>query len=172
MAGLKPIVGEIKAQVLNDNFSYINQKAEEAGVDPEFEQKVDDLEIDLNVHKAENATQSELGHVKLPESWKIPATMLNGWQRGTSGREPKYFKDDFENVYLCGMVTSGTTTSGTNIFTLPAGYRPSTTRTFVVRTATNDVFGVINITANGNVSITVANDSGTNLDGIIFRAEG
>lgn len=40
---LKPIVGEIKAQVLNDNFSYIRQLAEEAGTDPELEQKVNNL---------------------------------------------------------------------------------------------------------------------------------
>lgn len=40
---LKPIVGEIKAQVLNDNFSYVRQLAEEAGTDPELEQKVNNL---------------------------------------------------------------------------------------------------------------------------------
>lgn len=59
---LKPIVGEIKAQVLNDNFSYIRQLAEEAGTDPELEQRVDALETELASHKAEDVTQGASPH--------------------------------------------------------------------------------------------------------------
>ncbi|SNR95365.1 hypothetical protein SAMN05446037_100259 [Anaerovirgula multivorans] len=48
---LKPIVGEIKSQDLNDNFSYINDKA----------QGIEDVENDLASHKADDVTDDVHG---------------------------------------------------------------------------------------------------------------
>lgn len=60
MAGLKPIVGEIKSQDLNDNFSYINQKAEEAGgvSQEDFDAHLAEKTSQDNVHGLRESTVS------------------------------------------------------------------------------------------------------------------
>lgn len=50
----------------------------------------------------------------------------NGWAWPSSGYEqPQYLLDEMGFVHFKGVLGGGTTTRGTVIFTLPAGYRPS-----------------------------------------------
>lgn len=66
---------------------------------------------------------------------KISPTLLNGWKT-LSGYEPLiYYKDDFGIVHIQGVVTLGT---GTYIFKLPEGFRPSLQTLLNVTSLNND----------------------------------
>lgn len=104
---LKPIVGEIKAQVLNDNFSYVRQLAEEAGTDPELEQRVDALETELASHKAERVTDVNGVHgLKIDEgTWtpRLSGTEVLGEHTYTV-QSGTYYKVG-KIVYIFGRIT-------------------------------------------------------------------
>lgn len=60
-----PFGGEIRSQPLNENFQYLDQKS-------------DDTQQDLNNHKGEIASQTQLGHVKVGNNLTIdPDGTLN-----------------------------------------------------------------------------------------------
>ena len=67
-------------------------------------------------------------------------------------------------VYLMGVAAGGI--AGTNIFTLPSGYRPPKKRVFPC--VSNGAFGVVSILATGEVEVTVGNILGVNLSGVSF----
>ena len=129
-------------------------------------QKVDD---EFSAHLAEEATQSTLGHVKLPENWIAP-TLLNGWVNfGDGWSTAAYYKDYFGIVRLTGRIKWGTTTGGTIIFVLPVGYRPSGRLGFTINAG--DLRADVTIGSAGEVSIwNVTNNIFLYLDGISFRA--
>lgn len=59
-------------------------------------------------------------------------SLQSGWGNyGQSYAGAGYFKDKNQWVHLVGMITGGTTTAGTVIFTLPSGYRPQARTLFV-----------------------------------------
>jgi hypothetical protein len=96
------------------------------------------------------------------------ATLLNSWlDYGGSNPTPGYTKLNGV-VYLRGTVKSGTTTAGTTIFTLPAGYRPAYNRNFAV--VSNGAFGFVNVAASGDVQINVGSNVYLTLDNISFPA--
>jgi len=73
-------------------------------------------------------------------------TLLNGWVNLNTGYETmKYFKDDFRVVHIQGLLTMGT---GTYMFKLPEGYRPSEEMIFTVAS-----LDVNNIWTSSQVSI-------------------
>jgi len=102
----------------------------------------------------------------------------NSWANVLSGGDPvnpaRFYLDTFERVHLTGDVDSGS--SGTTIFTLPIGYRPTYEERFVVD-ATSSVGGhgghahlVIN--TNGTVVATFSGGGTATafwLSGISFR---
>lgn len=80
---------------------------------------------------------------------------VNSW--AAAGSEIVYFwKDTLGVVHLAGPMTGGST--GTTAFTLPAGYRPVGTETFVA--------GAVTISAAGVVTL---NGSTVSVSGITFR---
>jgi phage minor structural protein len=100
--------------------------------------------------------------------WIAP-TLLNGWVNYGSGYETAgYYKDALGFIHLKGVIKSGT--MGAAAFTLPAGYRPSYKKMFIVPTAGGA--GRVDIDTSGNV-IVVSYGSATNgyvsLDGIEFN---
>lgn len=60
---------------------------------------------------------------KEQENWQ-QATPLNGWTAVTPW-PVMFFKDSLGNVHLKGRITGGDASTGTNLFSLPAGYRPT-----------------------------------------------
>ena len=64
------------------------------------------------------------------EDW-IKPTLINGFTNKL-GEEVKYMKDTIGFVHIKGTIEGGT--ANTAMFTLPTGYRPSTTLNFVVTT--------------------------------------
>jgi hypothetical protein len=103
------------------------------------------------------------------------ATLQNAWTN--SSGTAAYYKDDFSTVTLRGYITGGTKTSGTILFTLPAGYRPIQDA-YVAALATSGSVGsaavLLKIEASTG-AVKLATD-GTSisvlaLDSIMFRAE-
>jgi hypothetical protein len=100
------------------------------------------------------------------EDWITP-TLLNGWVAFDTPRTPKYCKDTIGNVKLTGLIKSGTVS--TVMFTLPAGYRPSSIITFGV--SSNNAYGQVFIDSNGSVTCSFGSNTWVSLNGITFRAE-
>lgn len=102
--------------------------------------------------------------------WTVPS-MGASWANYTAGGQtaPQYRRRNGV-VYLDGSMASGS--SGSTIFTLPAGYRPLHTQTYTVASGNGNA--VITIGATGTVQVTVYN-VGSNisvaLNGISFVAE-
>ncbi|PNQ81969.1 hypothetical protein [Paenibacillus sp. F4] len=106
-------------------------------------------------------------------AWLTP-TLLNGWtNHDVTLSQISYLKDSAGYVHIKGVAKPGA--MNTNVFQLPAGYRPS--RTIVAGVAANtdsghDVLGRINIGASGNVAIlavvgiTITNTGWVSLDSL------
>jgi hypothetical protein len=63
---------------------------------------------------------------KQQENW-INAVMLNGWVTDPGSNSPtRFYKDEFGIVHIAGPISGGTKEAWTQLFILPAGYRPST----------------------------------------------
>lgn len=76
-----------------------------------------------------------------------------------------YYKGADGRVYLCGMAAAGTI--NTTLFTLPAGYRPAANREFSV--ASNNAFGLVEVSSAGVVKPVVGNNSWVSLDTVSFE---
>ena len=102
-------------------------------------------------------------------SWSEVGTFLNGWHNyGGTDDTAAFYKDIFGVVHLKGTVTGGT---GSQVFTLPAGYRPTLTQHFPsvdpALVAVNEVI----VFPNGDVEALEKTTVGAvhSLDGITFR---
>lgn len=85
------------------------------------------------------------------------ATLLNSWVAFAAGTAAlKFIKSADGMVHLYGSIKSGTTTNGTIIATLPAGFRPSEVirAPILVVNAGTPQIAEISIEADGNVRIT------------------
>lgn len=96
-------------------------------------------------------------------------TLLNSWTN-VSARELSYEKDRMGFVHLRGAIVPGTTTSGTAVVNLPAGFRPLSVQDFIVPAyagsssfqwawisiqTTGDVQFILGNCANGSGSCTI-----------------
>ena len=100
----------------------------------------------------------------------IEPTLLNGWANFNTDtyQGASYYKDPFGLVHLSGMVSGGTVTAGTGLFTLNEGYRPAKTEIFLCITANG--YGSIRIDKNGTVVLRSGADATwTSLSGIVFK---
>ena len=105
---------------------------------------------------------------KVQEAWFTP-TLINGWVAfGGAEDGPTYYKDDFGNVKLRGVVKSGTLSVW--MFKLPIGYRPAKNKYFAV--ISNNVPGFVLIDPSGGV-IPLAGTSNVfvALDSISFKVD-
>ena len=103
------------------------------------------------------------------EGW-LAASLENAWVNYSASYDPAgYYKDPWGRVHLRGLIKSGTSTGGTRLFTLPAGYRPPLAQMFPV--TSNGLHGELEIQADGDVvlSSSVSNVY-LSLSGISFRA--
>ena len=104
-----------------------------------------------------------------PEPW-IAAILLNGWVDFLQGFAPAgYYKDATGIVHLRGLIKSGVTDPGTQLFVLPAGYRPFEGRRFGATYAPSE-HGRIHVLPSGKVKLQEGSSDWTSLDGISFRA--
>lgn len=139
-----------------------------------------DVSLELRENPNDN-TQSEIyvsqlirasvpGVSGAGEVWNLLAGQ-NGWTVGGAGQRPQYRQMPDGTVMLRGIFAPGTTTNGTVMTSLPAGYRPQQESRFITAdTGTGTAFRHINIQTNGNVLVFNAATGGgaTSLDGIRF----
>ena len=105
---------------------------------------------------------------KAQEAWFTP-TLINGWVAfGGAEDGPTYYKDNFGNVKLRGVVKSGTLS--VSMFMLPIGYRPAKNKYCPV--ISNNVPGAVLIDPSGGV-IPLAGTSNVfvALDSISFKID-
>lgn len=99
------------------------------------------------------------------EGWTAPA-LLNSWVNfGAPYANAGFTKNADGTVRLRGVLKSGTV--GLAAFTLPVGYRPLSQ--LLLATSSNNLFGVVEILASGNVQLTAGSNVSFSLDGITFR---
>lgn len=93
--------------------------------------------------------------------------LVNGWTASTS---PGFIKTTDGTVTLRGAIASGTTASGTILFTLPTGFRPSVLRRFVCANLNGATHQTANIEVNtlGEVKILSGANTRLDLDNIVF----
>lgn len=114
----------------------------------------------------------------IPANSFIPipdSDLQNGWVAyGSPYNLPGYRITMDGLVYVTGVIKSGTTGSGTLLFTLPEGYRPSATKIFVLAKAGGTGNWEVEIGANGQVIVGPRNADATwsSLDNITFTALG
>ncbi len=103
-------------------------------------------------------------------SW-INLTLQNGWvYLGNGFSTPQYIKGSDGIVHLKGLLSSGTTTSGTIVTTLPAGYRPSQRLLYACLSA--GAFCRFDILPTGEVeTIGTVSNAWLSLDNIHFLGE-
>lgn len=101
------------------------------------------------------------------EDWIAP-TLQNSWVDYASGTATSgYMMDTAGKVHIRGWIKSGTTTSGTLLFTLPTDYRPTYIHAF--RCTTNGGSCEVRVNTDGTVKLGSTGDSTyTVLDGISF----
>lgn len=95
-------------------------------------------------------------------------TLLNSWAAAVA---VGFYLARNGRVHLKGVVTTGTTTTGTVIFTLPVGSRPPATCTYVVPCLNTGVWttATIQILATGDVTVQAAPAAWLGFDGISFH---
>lgn len=90
------------------------------------------------------------------------------------GYEPASFRKDLDGmVVLRGAVTAGADIGSSDVFELPAGYRPANCNRFVVATTngfgTESEFGSVTVCPDGDVQVESASDDRfVSLEGISF----
>jgi hypothetical protein len=163
-------VGDVVVVVEVDEDEWSVLAVERSDDDPEPEEMATQAGLDALAA----STDSRLDALEDPEPERIigaggqPA-FANSWTHFDSPDRPAGFYRHSGHVHLFGLIRGGTI--GATAFTLPAGYLPTVaagkSRVFAV--ASNDALGIVTVTANGNVTVAVGNNSYASLDGINFR---
>lgn len=113
-----------------------------------------------------------------PPAWTSPASLLNGWTRFTDGSGASYgpfgyYKDAGARVYLRGVIHGGQ--GSTDIFVLPAGYRPQYTLILPCVTSPQPTIPPAQAEIHPDGRIRIYRNGGNadlaSLDGLSFRAE-
>lgn len=110
--------------------------------------------------------------VEVRPDWR-DAELKNGWLAYGNGFDnPGFYKTDNGLVSLRGVIASGTVTSGTVLFTLPAEYRPENANMFVTvsNAGASDIIGRVDVMPNGDVVIQDGGNTFLSLDGVHFYA--
>ena len=98
----------------------------------------------------------------------ITPTLVNGFTNYGGNFAPAgYFKDEFGNVNLRGLVNTAGNPDGVTIFTLPVGYRPPYQLIFT--TLNNDATARIDVFTDGAVKVASGSAGWFNLEQISFR---
>ncbi|RLK36110.1 hypothetical protein [Cupriavidus plantarum] len=103
-------------------------------------------------------------------------TFANNW--GNIGAGPtspaRFYKDGHGTVHLAGLIGLGTTTQGTLMFTLPAGFRPDypTRLPALTNNGSGLLAGEIRIDTAGAVTFWFGQNTYVSLDGLTFPAAG
>lgn len=133
-----------------------------------------DVRIGANSYNAAIATKvNDLGSGTMGVVKTL--SLLNSWVAQTSYDTPTVFKDLSGNVIISGCIKDGTTTYGTLLFNLPAGFRPAagTVQRFNAYSqgGAGAEFGSFIVDEAGDVAIQDGGNVQFVLSGAIFNAE-
>jgi hypothetical protein len=96
------------------------------------------------------------------EAWIAPTLGASWVNTGGAKQVAGYRKDSDGRVWIHGNIKNGTTTDGTVLFTLPAGYRPVGTENvmcnFYSPAVTKFISGTLLIQTNGEVQMFYVSD--------------
>jgi hypothetical protein len=115
--------------------------------------ELDAFKQDFMTHQADYASESNAGHIKLPESW-TDLTLQNDWD--AAGSYARVFKDPFGIVYLEIYASGGVSAAGTTVTNLPAEFRPDTTKILEINS------GLMSVEPDGRVRF-AGNHSGLSI---------
>jgi hypothetical protein len=119
--------------------------------------------------KTNTDTWTVISRTSIPETdseWNAP-TLLNSWVNFGAGFDTAAYRKVNNQVMLRGVIKSGTTTSGTVLFTLPAGFFPSSHRVFAALSGASMVR--VDVRSTGDVQLGgAASAVFLTLDGISF----
>lgn len=101
-----------------------------------------------------------------PDPVSTISSFTSSWVAFDAARTVTYYRDR-GRVYISGAIKSGVI--GSPAFTLPAGYRPTTSGPLAFAVMSNGDFGEIDISAAGVVTPVVGNNAYVFLHGISFR---
>lgn len=110
--------------------------------------------------------------IETQQAWQA-VVYANGWADydATEWFGGQYYKDSLGIVHLRGLLRTGTVTSGTTMFTLPAGYRPG--RKILQPTMSNNNLARIELHTDGTAKTNAGVAAGwVTIANISFRAEG
>lgn len=106
-------------------------------------------------------------------NWETP-TLLNSWVNfdANTYNTAGYMKDSLGFVHLKGLIKDGTATAGTDLFSLPTGYRPEKLEIHIVNSWNGSAYvqGDCRIKTTGEVEIQNGANTWFCLDGITFKA--
>lgn len=123
---------------------------------------------DLNANFSELKDKTDI--LTTPTTW-AGVTYANSWVDYDSNNwyGVQYYKDALNIVHLRGLTKSGTTTSGTTMFTLPVGCRPARACLFVV--ISNGAIGRVDLGTDGAMKTNGVGNSYVSFNNIHFLAE-
>lgn len=122
-------------------------------------------QIDSAVAAGTRCYWSQRGQNRVVDSGAPAAAFVNSWVNfGGALPTAKYWFDREGNVHLEGTIKTGTI--NTVAFTLPVGYRPTTTQKFAV--ISNGAIGELEIQTDGDVLPVSGSNVSFNLNGVYF----
>lgn len=132
-----------------------------------------DVRVGANSYNATIATKvNDSGNGTMGVAKTI--SLLNSWVAQTAADTPTVSKDLSGNVIIEGSISSGTTTPGTKLFTLPTGFRPAvgTLKRFNAYSVGGGgaEFGYFEIDEAGDAVIRDGGNTQFILSGAVFRA--
>jgi hypothetical protein len=108
----------------------------------------------------------------IPDTWHTPS-FVNGWASYGAGYNPAgYLIDANGFVHLRGILTGGA--AGSNVFTLPAGYRPQYVEelTCFGYGANGHAIAAFQVAPTGVCTHVVGPSTYLYIDGLLFKAYG
>ena len=105
------------------------------------------------------------------DGFTVPTLLNNFTNYGNGHAGVAYYKDKMGRVFLRGLVNNVNNPTNLVVFTLPVGYRPSTSGRLVFTSISNNALGRVDVLANGDVMVTLGTAGWISLDNISFKAD-
>lgn len=172
MGDLEDLETEDKSSLVNA-INEVNNKS--VDLTP-IEERIGDLEQDLDSHKAENVNQGNPHGIdakanKVQENWRT-VTLLNGWGEVYP---VGIRKNEFGNIEFKGVIDGGAINNDTTLFSLPEDCRVTSNRRIVTvgydDSAVNIQYAILNVTTSGDVRLFRVSSSNLqylSLDGVVL----
>lgn len=114
-----------------------------------------------------NISNNINGSITVSTTWTTVTAGSGGWTNNAV--TPQFYKDQFGYVSLRGLVTNSSPSASTIMCSLPLGYRPEITQSFLVPNITNTGYVTVAASTDGNIYCIAVTGSGGNFDLSVIR---